>query len=272
MDFAFSAEVADLGGVPEQFHSLYDLDKASNQYKLSSDPKVKGAVEAVVGLNKALGKAREDVAAAKKGRVDLSGLKDFGDSPDKILETFNAKLKELQDLLASKSKIDPDKIREDMKAAHAKALEGMEARITGLKSQLYGLNVESAYKTAAAAEGADDLDLLMPFVKERLDVVEEDGQVKVYVVEEQKQADGTRKRRYGATGGDMTMLELIKEMKGGKYGRFFKSTAKSGGGASPGGASGRQASRTENKGDLTSKDKISQGLNGRTSAGAGARK
>lgn len=269
MDFLFPESVTDLATVPEQFRPMYAAAEDGKTHSLKkNDATVKGAVEAIIGLGKSLKASRTDTENERKKKVDLSPLKDWGEDPASIANSFNAKLKELQDQLAQggKAKIDLDSLRADMTKAHNKEKEGWETRLKTLKGQLFTVLVENNAKSALAAD-ALDVDLALPFVKNFIKTVEEDGQVKIYVVDEQDN------RRYGPNGADMTIAELVNEMRiSKKYAPLFKSNTPKGGGTPPGAGSGRQKAG-DDKAEKSSVEKIQIGLNKgqHTSAGAGAR-
>lgn len=267
MQFDFPDTLADINACPEQFRPLYAQPQGSTEYKLQKDnPLVKSSVEAITGLNKTLKTVRGELDALKKSKVDLSPLKDYGEDPTKILETFNTKIKDLQDQLAAKgnNKLDLDNLRKDLTTAFGKEKEALEARIKGLQNQLSNLLIESAAKSALAAANVVDIDLAMPFVKERVKMVEEDGQIKVQVLDDQGG------KRYGATGQDMTVAEYVNEMKGNKkFAVLFKSEAPKGGGTNPNGPGNRQSKSTNQGDELTSRDKIALGL-AKSPRGAGA--
>lgn len=256
MEFNFgeNVEVPDLSKVPTQFHGLYA--EADGKFKLRDAPEVKGAVEAILGLNKALVASRAEAKAAKGKAVDLSALKDFGSTPDEIKAAIDTKLKELTDELTKgdKAKLNLDKIKADLAAAHSNDLKSKDTRITALTSQLYSHLVKSA-ATSAIAEAKGVPDLLLPFVENQVKVIEEDGKFQVYVVDSQGD------RRYsGVTGQPMTIKELVSEMKGNeKYGRLFESEAPSGQGTPPG-----QQRRTQtgtSRDQMSPLQKIQAGLN-----------
>lgn len=249
MDFEFS-EVDDINKVPEQFRPLY----TESDGKYLPNEQYKGVTEAITGLNRSLKAARAEAKDKAKGQVDLSPLKDFGETPEDIRQTFDNKLKEAQDELAKgdKAKLNLDKVRQELAEAHANDLKKREAREEALTSQLYTLLVENK-ATAAIAELKGVPDLLLPFVKNQVKIVEEDGQFKEYVVDEQGD------RRYsGITGQPMTIKELVAEMKANeKFGRLFESDSPSGGGTPPG--SGGTPPRGQQK-EMSAADKIAAGL------------
>ena len=248
MEFGFE-ETDDLNKVPEQFRSLY---KQGDDGKYAVDENFKGISEAVVGLNRSLKAARAEAKA--KTPTDLSPLAEFGATPEEIKANIEAKVKDLTDQLAKggDAKVNVDKIRSDLAAAHAKDLEKATARSTALQNQLYTLLVENS-AVAAVAEAKGVPELLLPFIKNQVTVKEQDGQFQVFVV------DAQGDQRYsGVTGQPMTIKELVAEMKANeKYGRLFESEAPAGGGMPPGG--GARAPQPKGK-VLTPTEKINSGL------------
>src|SRR5690606_33508926 len=96
MEHDFNQPVEDINKIPEQFRPLYAQGEDN---KFVINPEFKGTVEAITGLNKSLRASRAE--ARNKSSVDLSALAEFGDAPEKIKETFQTKLKELQDQIAA---------------------------------------------------------------------------------------------------------------------------------------------------------------------------
>lgn len=250
MDFEFQ-EVESLDAVPEQFRPLYA--EADGKYKLNDTHK--GVAEAVVGLNRSLKASRAEAKAMKAAKVDLSELADFGDDPATIAASVKAKIEELNGQLANgdKAKVNIDKIKEDLAKAHSKDLEKISKRSDALQGQLYGLLVENA-ATAAISELKGVPELLMPFVKTQVNVLEEDGEFRVFVV------DAQGDRRYsGVTGQPMSIKELVAEMKANeKFGRLFESDQQQGGGGTNPNGSRRQVQ--QQKGEMSATDKIKAGL------------
>ena len=141
--------------------------------------------------------------------------------------------------------------------ANKKELEKRDQRNQALQNQLYGLLVENS-AVAAVAELKGVPELLLPFIKTQVKVAEENGEFKVQVL------DGQGEVRYGATGSPMTIKELVQEMKAQeKYGRLFESEAPAGPGGKPPG-SGRSTPVRPSGKELTSAEKIAQGLAARS--------
>lgn len=262
MDFDFSqnTEVSDISKVPEDFRGLY-VEGEDGKYVINSgDEGVKSAVAAIQRINGALRAERAQHKDTKGRVVDLSSLSDYGDSVDEIAAGINSKLEELQGQVkgGEEVKINLEKIKADLAAAHVKDLGGKDTRIEALLGQLTAGMVDSAAK-GAIAELEGDLELLLPFVRTQVKTIEEDGQFKVLVV------DDAGDRRYsGATGAPMTIKELVAEMKAKeKYGKLFKSEAPRGAGTPPG-VTPRRVPKFESR-ERSAVEKIAAGLRDRGS-------
>lgn len=247
MDFEFTP-VESLDKVPEQFRSIYS-DKADETGKFGVNPAFKGVAEAITGFNKTTKQLRADLK--KAAPVDLSPLAEFGDNPATIAEAVKAKITEAAGAKGADVQKQIEGVKSALAQAHAKEIEKREQRATALQSQLYTLMVENA-ATAAVAELKGVPELLLPFIKNQVKVVEQDGNFIVHVV------DGSGEVRYGATGQPMTIKELVAEMKANaKYGRLFESDTAGGGGKQPG--SGRTPPRQQGK-ELSANDRIAAGI------------
>lgn len=255
-NFADHTSVEDINKVPQDFRGLYSKGD-DGKYALASDHEgVKSAVSAITKLSGALAAERKN----RPAKVDLTPLAAYGDSPDTIATTIAEKMAELETAAAGSkdAKLNIDKVRQELAAGHAKETEKYVKREEALKNQLYGMMVETA-ATTAIAELKGVPELLLPFIKNQVKVVEEEGEFKVFVV------DGGGDRRYsGATGQPMSIKELVAEMKATeKYGRLFESDAREGGGTKPGAANPgarKMAVGAGKDGELTAMQKISQGL------------
>lgn len=236
LEFFDTATLPSLDKVPDQFKPLFAKDEATGTFKIADDPKVKGAVEAIVGLNRSLKAARAEAQGLKGKAVDLAALSDYGASVEEIAAGVKAKVEELTGQLAEKGKvkIDLDKMKSELAAAHTKEKAGLETRIKSLTDQLTVILVDNAIRQAIGDQAIDP-DLLIPFVRKHVATVEDGGMFRVHVIDEQG-----NQRINGGTGQDMSIPELVKDMKAAtKYAPLFKSEAPRGGGAPPGGSTGR---------------------------------
>jgi hypothetical protein len=253
-EFSQNTEMESLDSVPENFRVFYKQSDSGEGYRLNSDdPATSAAVSTITGLAKSLKAARADADSYRKQRTDLSALSEYGDSPEAIAESFRGKLGDLEKQISegSQAKVDIERIREDLSKSHSKELEKRDTLVQSLKDQLYSNLVLSEATTAIAAQKGV-AELLMPFVRERVRAVEEDGNLRVYVV------DNEGNRRYsGTTGEAMSIQELVSEMKGNaQFGRLFESEAPSGTGTNP----APQRRSVTPAAEMTSVDKIAAGL------------
>jgi len=247
MEFNFG-EVDTIEKVPTEFRGLY----VEKEGKHVVNDAFAGVAGAVMGLNKTLKTVREEAAAAKKGQVDLSPLAEFGSDPASIKAKFDERVAELVAKGGDAAKA-VERVRAEMTAANKTAVDAANARTTALQNQLYGHLVTSE-ATSAIATAKGVAELLMPFVKERVKVTDDNGAFVVNVVDERGEI-----RYSGVTGQPMSIKELIAEMKAdAKFGRLFESDQQQGGGGFKPGA-GKATTPPAGK-VLTANEKIAAGL------------
>lgn len=222
MEFDFTQPVESLDKVPEQLRPIF---KAGDDGKYVVDESFKGVATIVSGLNTSLKAARQE---ARSKAVDLSPLADFGSDPASIKAAIDAKIEELTKGKSGDVAKQIEAVKTSMAEGFSKEKTKLTARAEALQNQLYTLLVENN-ATAAIAELKGTPELLLPFVKTQVRVVEEDGNFKVQVV------SPTGEVRYGPTGQPMTIKELVSEMKSQeKFGRLFDSETPAGNGSRPG--------------------------------------
>lgn len=250
MDFEFT-DVESLDKVPQDFRSLYHSEpNEEGKYSVGDD--FKPVAAAIMGFNRNLKDMRKGL---KDKQIDLTPLADFGDTPASIKEAFELKLAQLEETYKSSANKDVAKQIENVKAAmaeaHGKELTKRDIRSEALQKQLYTILVENT-ATSAILEAKGLPNLLMPFIKEQTKVAEEDGKLKVFIV------DRNGETRYGHTGSPMTLKELVDEMKAAEmYGRLFESEERGGGGTPPGPT--RRPSGDKSRA-LSANEKIAMGL------------
>lgn len=223
--FSENETVESLDSVPENLRGLYA--QGDGGYSLADN--MRSIAEAFDGINTANQAIRRENKALKVGKVDLSALSAYGDTPESIAEAVGAKITELSDIIDSKkSLVNPEKIRDQMTKGFEETKRGYEAKLDAYKSQLYDLSVKREALAAVAAEKGDT-ELLMPFITQQVRMVEEDGKLFARVMDEDGEA------RLGAMGSPMTVSELVKSMKlEKKYSKLFESAVTPGGGTPPG--------------------------------------
>lgn len=255
MDFSFedNATVKELEKIPEHFRPLYAKDDSLGVFKLKTeDPVVKGSVEAVVKLSRALKSERAITKDLKTKVVDLAPLSEYGEVPEDIAKTVRAKIEELQG-----KKVDLEKIKGDIAKGFQSEITKRESKVKNLQDQLEALLVTNAIRQAVG-DKAINPDLVIPFAKERVRVVDEDGKLAVRVV------DATGDIRHTASG-FMGIDELVTEMRSKpEFAVLFKSQAPSGSGAPSGASAGRPRQSDER---LTPLEKINRGLAKRRQSG-----
>lgn len=259
MEFDFSPSVDSIELVPTDFQPLYE--EKEGKHVLKSDSTSKSAISAITGLHRALKASRAEVKVLKDGRVDLSPLKEFGDTPQSIAEAFDAKLAEVSKGGHQKSKEELErqvsKIKEDLAKTYTTELEKERTRNGALQNHLYTHLVVAEAKTALAEAGAIDTELALPFIQSQVKVTEENGKFSVQVVDK---AGDTRYS--GETASPMSVRELVGLMKAdSKYGPLFKSESRSGGDTKPGERT--SVKKIENGSDKAPVDKIRAGLEAR---------
>lgn len=257
MEFEFSKnlEVKDLSVVPVDLRGLYEQPEKEGPYRLRQDDATKGVVAAVTGLSTSLRAARAEAQGLKGKSVDLSVLGEYGTTVEEIAAGFKKSLTEAKK--GNKSQEDFDrqiaKAKEDLGSEHKKVVEGLSKRTDALLKQLNHHLVDSA-ATSALAELKANVELALPHVLKHVRATEKDGAFIVEVVDAQGDI-----RYSGGSGKEMTVKELVAEMKSDpKFSALFQSESRSGGGTPPGNQQRRAADG--NKGDRSPTEKIAAGL------------
>lgn len=239
--------------VPAQFRSFYKAGQEGQPYALDMDNDVvKGAVEAISGLNKALGSERKVTKDLRGKVVDLSPLSEYGDSPQSIAEAITAKLTELEQ---GSSRINLSKIKEEMTKAHSEQIALKDKTLGELRTRYDTLLLETEARAAATADLVDDPDLIMPFLRDSIKLVEDNGVRRVTIVDSQGD-----QRFNSATALPMTVRDLLEEMRDQpKYAPLFKSKAPKGAPA-PGSGPSRPTNRQGIQPEMTGVQKIAANL------------
>lgn len=256
MQFEFSETLDSIDAVPEDFRGLYQ-EGEDGKFVLRGDEHSAAAVKAVTRLNNSLRASRQESKDLRANRVDLSALKDFGDTPEAILESVNTQLAEAREATKGGADVQKkiDRMRGELKDAHGRELTAKDQRIEQLTGQLHKVLVTKEVNTALAEAGAIDAELASPHIAKMVKVVEEDGEFRVQVLDEKGDLAYST-----ASGGPKTIVELVNDMKGTeKYKPLFKSESRSGGGKSP-----QQPNKgnnfNRNPADMSPVDKIKAGL------------
>lgn len=260
MDFDFSTnqELDDdgLAKVPEGYRGAYEKGD-DGKHRISAG--FKPYVDAIVGLGGAL-KNERNTSKTLKGQKDASAQVKEAFGFDTIDEA-KAKWDEMAQTIAANGKVDPAKIKADIEKTFNVQLQGEKDKNVAMQSTLRRYMIEAAAATAlGAAKGNSKL--LMPLIREAVELVEDDGE---YVV---RVKDGQGDYRGNGKGGFMSVEDLVAEMRASKdYGAAFESD--SGGGTDtrtgqrPGQGQQRQMQRQQDREGMSSTDRIQAGLQAR---------
>jgi hypothetical protein len=251
-EFATNPTVADLSKVPEQFRGLYA--EGEGGYVLNDQ--FKGVSTAVDGLNRSLKAARRDADEAKRNRPDISGFAQIGQLVG--LEGDDATnadtLKGAIEKLIGESKngqVNWDKMKGDLQRGFQTQIAAKDGELQTMSKSLQKYLVQTAAVQAIAGQKGVP-ELLLPHIAAKTKVLKEGEDYVVRVVDEAGDPRGN------ASGGFMTVEDLVKEMKASAvFGRAFESEASNGNGM-------RQQNVNRNPGnqktELTATQKIAAGL------------
>lgn len=257
MDFEFekNGELPSLDKVPEQFRGLYAQD--GETFRLNDN--YKGVATAVDGLNRSLKAARRDADEAKKGRIDVTAYGAVGQllglegedatSPDALRAAAEKIISESKD-----GKVNWDKMKGSLEKGYQTQLAGKDFELQTMSKTLQKyLVTTAAVQAIASSKGVPEL--LLPHIQGQTKVIKEGDDYVVRVL------DASGDPRGNASGGFMSVDDLVKEMKASPvFGRAFESEAKPGTGTPPG--SGRTQA-APGKTELTANEKIARGLEAR---------
>lgn len=254
MEFEFlkNPTVDSIDKVPEQFRGLY----AEGEGGFVLNEGFKGTATAIDGLNKSLKAARRDADDAKKNRPDVSGFAAIGQllglegdealDPETMRGAIEKTISESKD-----GKVNWDKMKRDLEGGFNTKLTAKDAELGAMSKTLQKYLVTTAAVQAIAAhKGVPDL--LLPHIAARTKVVKDGEDYVVRVVDE------TGDPRGNASGGFMSVEDLVKELKAHTtFGRAFESETPNGSGKPPGSG---QRQPGQQKQELTPTQKIAAGL------------
>ena len=203
-------------------------DDGNYRMAILSDFTPNDKVEDVTGLKSALHKEREN---AKNAGSQLRQLKEqFGDiDPERYQELLNAESQ--REEAEAKKAGERDKLRDQMTAKLSEELDKRSKREQHLLDVIKASKIDAAV-IAALNEVGGNVSLMLPHVKDRMELVEEDGQFFARVV------DDAGTVRVNGEGKFLTAKELVSEMRDqDSFAAAFKADVKSGGGTPPDGTS-----------------------------------
>jgi len=186
-DFTKNRKVEKLDAVPENLRAFYEEVGEGEGFQLKTDSVTTAAIAVISGLNGALTKARGDVETAKKAnKVDLSLLADYGDTPEAIHQSVQAKIAELTEQ-ASSSQQDVQQrisvVKKEANEALQKALSEKDNLIVAQKNTLHNYMLDTSVMNAASAFQGLNAKLVAPFAKGQMKIQETDGTPKVVIVD-----------------------------------------------------------------------------------------
>lgn len=254
MEFEFlkNPTVDSIDKVPEQFRGLY----AEGDGGFVLNDSFKGTAGAIDGLNKSLKAARRDADEAKRNRPDLSGFAAVGQllgiegddatNADTLRAAVEKVISESKD-----GKVNWDKMKKDLERGFQAQLQTKDGELQTMNKTLQKYLVTTAAVQAIAGhKGVPEL--LLPHIQAKTKVIKEGEEYVVRVVDESGDPRGN------ASGGFMTVEDLVKEMKASPtFGRAFESEAPSGSGVKPGVTQGKPNPQRQN---LSPTEKIAAGL------------
>ncbi|USN14470.1 hypothetical protein DONNERLITTCHEN_00700 [Janthinobacterium phage vB_JliS-Donnerlittchen] len=251
-EFAKNTTVDTLDKVPEQFRGMYA--EGDGGYVLNDA--FKGTASAVDGLNKSLKAARRDADEAKRNRPDITGFAQVGQllgldgddatSPETLRQAVERVIGESKD-----GKVNWDKMKKDLERGFQTQLQGKDGELQTMSKTLQKYLVTTAAVQAIAGQKGVP-ELLLPHIQAKTKVIKEGDEYVVRVVDE------TGDPRGNASGGFMTVEDLVKEMKASPtFGRAFESEAPAGSGVKPGAT---QQKPGQQRRELSPTEKIAAGL------------
>lgn len=261
-DFTQNRSVEDINAVPENFRSFYmeveEGDKSIHKIR-DDEPAVVAAINTITGLNTALVAARQDVDSAKKNTVDLSPLKDYGENPQAIAETFGKKVKALEERAGQDVKSQVDAIRQELAQAHAAAASKTAKTIQSLETQLDDHMVNNAIAGACPHVNGADPALVAPFARRRLkiDIDPETGARSLIPLNREGGVMYSTDPNHA--GEKASTVELLRDMAGEPgFAPLFPSAQRQGSGAAD--SAGIPKSPKMDVDKMTPSQKISEGL------------
>lgn len=210
---ALKLKITKLEDVAEGLRSMYKPD--GDAFVLDVD-----GIEDNSGLKSALEKERTNARDAVK---QAAAWKALGKTPEEIQALVEAQAQAERDKLTKAGEW--DKLAKQMTDAHALEITKQGETAKGYRAQLERHLVDAAAVSAlAAAKG--NAELLLPHVKARTKVVEENGEFVLRVV------DAKGDPRVNTKGEFLSMSDLVGEMRGSDvYAPAFLAPGASGGGS-----------------------------------------
>lgn len=239
-DLFANASVDTIDLVPETLRGYYVEDKGAGTFNLKED--IKPLAQALSLSNKAVKELktkktddnkkdanRRGLITGLMGKLTELGI-DVGDDEGKLVDVVGTKIAELMDNVKNgkEVKTNIDAIRKDFDKRLATEIGKKDAVLGSMKKSLEKHMIGSAAALALSTSNVieNGVDLMMPQITKyaRLVQDEETGEYSVKVVDDQNNV------RFNTKGEDLTISELVSEMKL-KFPTAFKSEVKKGTGA-----------------------------------------
>ena len=239
---SLEATLPSLEEVPEDLHGEYEKTDDGYRLKILSNYTSNDKIEDISGLKSALQKERDN---AKKAAYQLTQFREqFGDvDPEKYQALLQQEEKREEEEALKRGEYDKrlNQVREKQQAE----LDKRTAREQHLINVIKESKIDAAV-ISALNEMKGSVNLLLPHVKGKMQLIEEDGQFVARVVDE------TGTVRVNGEGKPITAKELVSEMRDqDSFAAAFAADVKSGGGTPAGdGSNGARGKTGAIPGDL----------------------
>lgn len=249
--FDFPDQVDDISKVPAEYRMMYGEDG------LLLDG-AKSIRDSIVGLNKTVKNLREEANRNKKqGNETVEAINNLlGELNLDSVEDLSTHLSTLNDTIASKAKINPEKIREEVENSYKKQLTDKDAELQSTRSVMKETVLGRDVAEAVAKHGGNS-ELLNPYVRSRLSMVEEGGKMQIRVLDADGDYVGDGK------GGWQSVDSFVGSLKENpSYQGAFAARQGPGGSGTPPQGQQRQPGAAQQQGNqpLTAAQKIANGL------------
>lgn len=225
-DLLKNKKVTDITTVPENLRPLYK-DAGNGEHVLrEDDPGIVASVTVINGLTGALTAARKEANDNKARAVDLSPLAEFGTDPKSIADKITAELAQARKAAGADSAQVIESLRKEVTTL--RALEPKAKQVEAMEAHLKRATLLTAVSRATAKIGGDP-DIIMPLIRDMVDVQVVDGKP-VEIVKDP--TTGERRISVANIGEHMGIAEFVETLPSvEKFKTLFPSKAKTGGGA-----------------------------------------
>ena len=249
-----------------EFPATIEVEKIPAEYRICYDDSgnfLESAThirDAIVGLDKTVTNLRAEASRNKKNGnetiVAVNAL--LAETGVESVEALGVHIVGLNDTITAKGKINPDKIREEVENGFKKQIADLNTQLANSGSLLNNTVLGRDTAEAIAKHGGNS-DLLSPYVRSQLDMVEDNGAMQVRVKDKDGDYVGDGK------GGWMTVDAYVGSLKENPtfQGAFAARQTGPGGGGTPPNNPGGTPPPGGKPADKTPAQKISDGLKAR---------